>query len=117
MNPNTNTNIQETKTCVKCMTFYANPKLGNFCSKCFSEIESDKIEMFPPQIDPSQNQTKIEIEKILPVEIEKPESIEKLAKELFKEEPSKPVQVTRHSYLLILYGLVTNINLINVMDC
>ena len=37
MNNNNTSNIQEPKICCQCMTFYANPKFGDFCSKCFKD--------------------------------------------------------------------------------
>ena len=41
MNNNSNTNIQESKICGKCMTFYANPDKNNFCSGCYKKIDSE----------------------------------------------------------------------------
>ena len=62
MEKNTNSTIEEPKICKICMTFYANPKLGTFCSKCFNEQnkadskkeenvskESEKKEISPPE--------------------------------------------------------------------
>ena len=37
MENNTNSSIPEPTICQQCMMFYANPKLGKYCSKCFSE--------------------------------------------------------------------------------
>ena len=42
MNNNSNKTITEPIICKGCMTFYANPKLGNFCSKCFSEQDKQE---------------------------------------------------------------------------
>ena len=49
---NNNTNIQESKICGKCMTFYANPDKNNFCSGCYKKIDSDSsVEDVPLSFD------------------------------------------------------------------
>ena len=79
MEKNTNSTIQEPKICQICMTFYANPELGSFCSKCFNEQSKE---------DPKKKEKKVSKEsdkkEISPPEEQKSEEIE-------KEE--KPIQV------------------------
>ena len=69
MQNNSNSTMTEPKICEGCMTFYANPKLGKYCSKCFSEKskltdenkkeakDSDKIK------DEKANASKAELSK------------------------------------------------------
>ena len=73
--------ITEPKTCTLCLTFYANPKFGEYCSKCFKEEQSKKPEVTTP------NKTNNEIK-------EENATIEEIAKETLKEKSPKLLQVT-----------------------
>lgn len=82
MNNNNTSNIQEPKICIQCMTFYANPKLGDWCSKCFHDRQSlnpQPVKETKPQtqskiVEPPKSETK----SIKETELEsKPEIIEK----------------------------------------
>ena len=42
MERNQNAQFQEAPICKRCTSFYANPKFGEFCSKCFEDIEAEK---------------------------------------------------------------------------
>ena len=90
MNNNNTTNIQEAKICCQCMTFYANPKFGEFCSKCYGERK--------PSID--ENSIKIEVPKSQTIEPPKTNENEiPLKKEELNEKESeikkesRPIQV------------------------
>ena len=95
MNNNNTTNIQESKICIQCMTFYANSKLGNMCSKCFSDKNTNCIP------DSISNQTKLIFEeKKIPTpkinEIKNLFKDEKKENNEIKEDnikPQKPIQV------------------------
>ena len=41
MEKNTGGAIFQPSVCSKCMTFYANPKLGQFCSKCYADLKKE----------------------------------------------------------------------------
>ena len=77
MEKNSNSKIPEATICKKCMMFYANPKLGKYCSKCFSEKH--------PTDQQKQNP-----EKALEP---KPDTPAKESEEKINEE-TRPVQVT-----------------------
>ena len=66
MNNNTNSNIQEPKICVICTQFYANPKFGQFCSKCYSEHQTS-IQKETPHLEEFklETETSFKSEKIL----------------------------------------------------
>ena len=65
MNNNTNSNIQEPQICVICTQFYANPKFGQFCSKCYSEHQSS-IQKETPHLEEFklETETSLKSEKI-----------------------------------------------------
>ena len=87
MNNNNTTNIQEAKICCQCMTFYANPKFGEFCSKCFSERKSS--------ID--ENSLKVETEMKIQT-IEPPKTNENVLKqELIEKEKEVEIEIEKDS--------------------
>ena len=95
MNNNNTTNIQESKICSLCMTFYANPKLGNFCSKCYNDNKANKIANKDLKSEP----TVIKDEKLVLSETKqenapiKTEDTTLTKEEPVKEEKTRPKQV------------------------
>ena len=54
MERNQNAQFQEAPICKRCTSFYANPKFGQFCSKCSEDIEAEKTPVKVPEKVPSQ---------------------------------------------------------------
>lgn len=86
MEKNTGGAIFQPSVCSKCMTFYANPKLGQFCSKCYADLKKDgKLPSSHTHPEPesckgahndSNNQNK-----------------EEIAQEKLEAKPERPIQV------------------------
>jgi hypothetical protein len=96
MQNNNTTNFQESKFCSKCINFYANPKLGNLCSKCFndSQKQTDSKSILPLVVkenilELTTNGKINEIKKLTKTEdIQKEEKIE------IQDTITKAIQVT-----------------------
>ena len=79
MEKNSNSTIVEPTICKACMTFYANPKLGSYCSKCFSEQNKDESKKKKEKIVKEKDVKEVSVTE------------DKDSKDLKKEE--KPIQV------------------------
>ena len=93
MNNNNTTNIQESKICCQCMTFYANPKFGSFCSKCYKD-KKPEMEQNSTKIEPPVNLQNLKPPKTNKNEICcNKEDQNDLKKEPKIEEKIRPIQV------------------------
>ena len=99
MQNNNTTNFQDSKFCSNCSNFYANPKLGNLCSKCFNDTQKKNVPTpvihNPNQINILETSPKNEINEIKKL-TKTEESLKKEEIEL-KEPISKPIQVISNS--------------------
>jgi hypothetical protein len=96
MQNNNTTNFQESKFCSNCINFYANPKLGNLCSKCFNETKKTSLTkpmiLTPNQTNFLESTPKQEINEIK--KLNKTEENLKIEEKELKPEISKPIQVS-----------------------
>lgn len=85
MERNQNAQIQETPICKRCTSFYANPKFGEFCSKCYKDVASENPMKVEAKAQAEVKQEEKNIGDCCGHEKEKSE--EKVVK------PERPVQV------------------------
>ena len=103
MNNNNTQSIQEPKFCNQCNNFYANPKFGNLCSKCFKDkANNNPMSMFEDKNSALSLQMGDKIEsQINSSEKIEQETIENKSKIVI--EKTRPIQVR---YLNMLFSAI-----------
>ena len=95
MNNNSNENVSVENICSRCLVFFANPKLGSFCSSCYSDISPDSE--FKIEIKKEQNEDCSRFEFSTAHD-----DMSVVRKLMFFDNDVKPIQVSIFCYLMIL---------------